>query len=267
MSDIHGTRRAAELGIKLGDVGQRIVLENDYVRIWDLQLQPGETIDFHIHHHPYVVVSLGGGDNEIETIFGDKRSTQEPLGATVFIDGLRPVHKLTNRADVPYVNRLIELKHITWSVDETATPSSDRQLATEPVSPTLPQDAAAALQEILVQTGNLAWAEKSLAGLAQKMLWRNEETGASIALIRFEKGSGVPSPHLHASNQFMYCLSGRYRYIPTGLTLTPGVFYCNPKGCVHGPTIADETSIFLEMYDGPHYPVKPDWYSNEADTR
>ena len=97
------------------------------------------------------------------------------------------------------------------------------------------------------------------------MLWRNEETGASIALIKFKKGSGVPSAHLHASNQFMYCLSGRYRYIPSGLTLRPGTFYCNPKGSVHGPTIADETSIFLEIYDGPHYPVRPSWYSNEAD--
>jgi quercetin dioxygenase-like cupin family protein len=262
MSDIHGIARAAERGITLGAVGQRIVLENEFVRVWEITLQPGETIDFHIHHHPYLVVSLGGGENEIETIFGDKRATEEPLGATVFIDGMRPVHKLTNRAAVPYLSRLVELKHVTWEVSSTAPPTRER--APDPQA-VMPAEAMAALQEILIETGDLAWAEKSLAGLSHKMLWRSEATGASIALIRFEKGSGVPDAHLHASNQFMYCLSGRYRYIPTGLTLTPGTFYCNPKGCMHGPTIADETSIFLEIYDGPHYPVRPAWYKNEED--
>ena len=49
-----------------------IVLENEHVRIWEINLDPGETIDFHIHYHPYVVVSLGGGENEIETIFGER---------------------------------------------------------------------------------------------------------------------------------------------------------------------------------------------------
>lgn len=262
MSDKHGIARAVELGVTLGKVGHRIVLENDHVRVWEVALQPGETIDFHLHMHPYLVVSLGGGENVVETIFGDQRRTNEPLGETVFIDGMRPVHKLTNRASVPYLSRLIELKHITFQAGETDVPTGEQA----PATPPLPRDAAAALQEILIQTSDLQWAEKSLAGLSQKMLWRNEESGASIALIRFERGVGIPSAHLHASNQFMYCLSGRYRYIPTGLTLTPGVFYCNPKGCVHGPTIADETSIFLEIYDGPHYPVKPDWYANEADT-
>jgi hypothetical protein len=32
------------------------------------------------------------------------------------------------------------------------------------------------LQEILLQTGDLEWVEKSLAGLSHKMLWRDPET-------------------------------------------------------------------------------------------
>ena len=63
----------------------------------------------------------------------------------------------------------------------------------------------------------------------------------------------------------MFCLSGQYRYIPTGTTLVAGSFYCNPIGSVHGPTVADETTVFLEIYDGPHYPVQPPWYTNEED--
>lgn len=125
----------------------------------------------------------------------------------------------------------------------------------------------ARFQEILVETEDLEWVEKSLEGLSHRMLWRNDETGASIALVKFEQGAGIPSRHAHASNQFMYCLKGRYTYVPTGITLTPGSFYWNPKGSQHGPTRAEEESILLEIYDGPHYPVTPDWYTDEADAR
>ena len=86
------------------------------------------------------------------------------------------------------------------------------------------------LEEILIQSETMPWREKSLKGVHEKMLWRNETTGASIALIRFDKGAGIPQPHYHASNQFMFCLKGRYEYTATGVVLTPGCFYCNPKG-------------------------------------
>jgi hypothetical protein len=119
MPDPHGLEEAKKRGIALGEVGQRIVLENEHVRIWEVKLEPGETIDFHIHYHPYVVISLGGGENEIETIFGKKIATHEPLGSTVFIDDMRPVHRLTNRSTITYLSRLIELKHVRWSADPT----------------------------------------------------------------------------------------------------------------------------------------------------
>ena len=63
------------------------------MRIWEIRLELGETIDFHIHYHPYLVVSLGGGENEIETIFGRKISTQEPIGSFVIINEMREVHR------------------------------------------------------------------------------------------------------------------------------------------------------------------------------
>ena len=117
MTDRTGIATAAAKGVKLGEIGQKIVLENEHVRIWQIDLEPGETIDFHIHYHPYIIVSLGGGENEIETIFGDKITTNEPLGSLVFMNEMRPVHRLTNRAAVPYRSRLIELKHIRWPAD------------------------------------------------------------------------------------------------------------------------------------------------------
>ena len=115
MADQCGLKLAAERGIALGEVGQRIVLENEYVRVWEISLDPGQTIDFHIHYHPYLIISLGGGENEIETIFGKRITTDEPCGSTVFINEMRAVHRLTNRATVAYLSRLIELKHVKWS--------------------------------------------------------------------------------------------------------------------------------------------------------
>ncbi len=128
-------------------------------------------------------------------------------------------------------------------------------------------EGAPALGEILIQSEAMPWREKSLHGVAEKMLWRDDASGASIALIRFAAGAGIPEPHLHASNQFMFCLKGRYEYTGTGVVLTAGSFYCNPKGKVHGPAIAREETIVLEIYDGPHYPQKPAWYTDEQDAR
>src|SRR3984885_15429697 len=110
MDDKNGLKLAAERGVKLGQVGDKILFENDHIRMWEVRLEPGQTIDFHIHYHPYLVVSLGGGENEIETIFGNRIPTHEPIGSSVFMDQMREVHRLTNKADIPYFSRLIELK-------------------------------------------------------------------------------------------------------------------------------------------------------------
>lgn len=129
--------------------------------------------------------------------------------------------------------------------------------------PSLP--GAPSLAEILTHTNKVEWRPKSLPGLFEKMLWRDEATGASIALIKFNKGTRIPTPHSHASNQFMFCLSGKYEYTTTGVTLLPGSFYCNPMGNVHGPTLAHEDTVVIEIYDGPHYPKMPEWYTDERD--
>jgi hypothetical protein len=113
-----GLKLAAERGVALGEVGQKILFENEFIRMWEVRLDPGETIDFHIHYHPYLVVSLGGGENEIETIFGKKIKTDEPAGSFVFINEMRAVHRLTNRSNVPYISRLIEMKQSRWTADE-----------------------------------------------------------------------------------------------------------------------------------------------------
>ena len=57
-------------------------------------------------------------------------------------------------------------------------------------------------REILVQTQDLQWVEKTLAGLTHKALWRNEDTGASIASVpgRYTCRSYSVAPCANASS-------------------------------------------------------------------
>jgi len=121
--------------------------------------------------------------------------------------------------------------------------------------------------EVLLDTTQLdesKWLDFPEYGFRQYFLWKNAETGASIALLEYEKGGRIPVKHTHASNQFMYCLEGDYEYVDVGLRLRPGSFYMNPKDHPHGPTIAHEKSRLIEIYDGPHYHEKPVFHTDET---
>ena len=101
------------------------------------------------------------------------------------------------------------------------------------------------------------WLDFPDFGLRQYFFWKHPDNRGSIALLEFKKGGNIPVQHIHASNQFMYCLEGDYEYTAVGLRLRPGDFYMNPKDNPHGPTIAHEPSRLIEIYDGPHYYEKP----------
>jgi quercetin dioxygenase-like cupin family protein len=54
----------------LGDVANRLLFENELVRVWEMKLAPGERSDRHRHDFPYVLCVLEGSrvDAEIEGI-------------------------------------------------------------------------------------------------------------------------------------------------------------------------------------------------------
>ena len=121
--------------------------------------------------------------------------------------------------------------------------------------------------EVLIETAQLDdenWLDFPDYGFKQYFFWKNEETSATVALLDFEEGGGVPMKHTHASNQFMYCLDGEYAYTDSDLVLTKGSFYMNPKDHPHGPTVARKRSLLIESYDGPHYYEKPSFHTDET---
>jgi predicted metal-dependent enzyme (double-stranded beta helix superfamily) len=94
---------------ELGPVGQRVLLENDHVRIWHITLQPGATQPLHQHGLPYVVVAVQGTKSVITTRDGERIDVIEETGSVVYRDPGQ-THMLTNVGDTVYVGRIIELK-------------------------------------------------------------------------------------------------------------------------------------------------------------
>ncbi len=43
-----------------GDVGTRVLIDNDQVRVWELRLDPGQRSALHHHRHDYVMVQISG---------------------------------------------------------------------------------------------------------------------------------------------------------------------------------------------------------------
>ena len=42
-------------------VGTRLLFENEQVRVWDLALAPGESLEKHVHRHDYFFLVESGG--------------------------------------------------------------------------------------------------------------------------------------------------------------------------------------------------------------
>ncbi len=56
---------------KLGDVANRLLFENEHVKVWEMNLQPGEASDFHEHTMPYVMCVVHGSSIDADFDGGD----------------------------------------------------------------------------------------------------------------------------------------------------------------------------------------------------
>lgn len=98
--------------IVLADIGLVELVDNPVVRVWDVSLHPGETHPWHLHHNPYVVLSLRGSACRMDWLDGaEPRFLDEYRGGAVYRP-VSPVHRLTNIGDRFYRNRLVELKDL-----------------------------------------------------------------------------------------------------------------------------------------------------------
>jgi len=96
-------------GRTLGPIGDRILFENDTVRVWGLSLESGQVQPWHRHDLPYLVVPLTEGRNEMEFDDGRLRQTVETVGEVIWREPGIP-HELRNISTWQYRNVLIEFK-------------------------------------------------------------------------------------------------------------------------------------------------------------
>ena len=96
------------------NVGTKLLFENERIRVWDLALQPGESLQKHVHHEDYLFIVLQGG----ALVHIDDEDATKNVAVTyatdqvVFLEaGEGLVHnRLKNIGTEPYRNLVIELK-------------------------------------------------------------------------------------------------------------------------------------------------------------
>lgn len=95
----------------LGPIGQRVMYEDERIRVWEVVLEPGQRQPLHRHDNPYLVIAIEGSRNLIENVDGGRREVVEEPGGVVSREA-GEIHTLTNIGTARYVNRLVELKHV-----------------------------------------------------------------------------------------------------------------------------------------------------------
>ena len=98
--------------VVLVDVGQIVLLENKVARVWDVSLAPGEVHPWHLHHNPYVVLSIEASPGRMDWLDGSPPRYLDEYPGGAVLRPTSPVHRLTNIGNGHYRNRLVELKEL-----------------------------------------------------------------------------------------------------------------------------------------------------------
>ena len=94
---------------KLGDVATKLLFENERVKVWTMDLAPGESSDFHEHTHPYLICVIEG--ETVDADFENGKSMRIPVepNQIYFVEpGSRET--AVNRSGKRFREFLIELK-------------------------------------------------------------------------------------------------------------------------------------------------------------
>jgi quercetin dioxygenase-like cupin family protein len=93
------------------EIGTRVLLENERVKIWDFVLEPGESFPMHTHRRDHVIVVVEGGRLDVEDAVGNRRTVEPNAGDHFYIhvDG-EDTHDAQNVGPGRYRNLIIELK-------------------------------------------------------------------------------------------------------------------------------------------------------------
>ena len=71
-------------GAELGPIGDRVLFEDEHIRVWEMVLEPGQRSPLHHHENDYVVVVVEGDHVTVEPLeAGGDGSGSGPKSANV----------------------------------------------------------------------------------------------------------------------------------------------------------------------------------------
>ena len=94
---------------ELGEVGSHVLFENEHVRVWQNNLEPGESSDWHLHTSNYLFIATEHGKLQVEFNDGSSHAADLDLGQVVMGEK-DSIHQLSNVGDKSYSSVIIELK-------------------------------------------------------------------------------------------------------------------------------------------------------------
>ena len=109
------------------NVGNKVVFENDEIKVWDFILEPGQSTDMHKHDKSYIWYAIHGGPLDLDDNDGNDLGILDvPTGSVWDIkchgDKLEVMseinhgamfpatHRAKNAGDTPYREILVEFK-------------------------------------------------------------------------------------------------------------------------------------------------------------
>ena len=72
---------------QLGPIGDRVLFEDDKIRVWEMVLEPNERSPAHHHAHDYVIVVCEGDHVTVQPVPGSEERSGEGYGALVVTPG------------------------------------------------------------------------------------------------------------------------------------------------------------------------------------
>ena len=95
--------------------------ENQFVRVFDVLVPPGDATLFHIHANDYVFVTIGGARLKAE-VMGDRPSDLNLTAGEVRFSKAPLTHRVTNVGPTPFRNITVEILSATNSTAAAPSP-------------------------------------------------------------------------------------------------------------------------------------------------
>jgi len=92
----------------MADVGTKLLFENDRVRVWEVVMEPGESLGSHTHEHDYLFYPTEGSTIEVTRAAGTERTELRAGEVHYFARG--DTHAARNVGDRRFHEILVELK-------------------------------------------------------------------------------------------------------------------------------------------------------------